>query len=126
MEIPEGNHTVFALEDIIFPDNTPVQVFAEIDDYLVAVAHFFAINNPLAGAVVRHPQTVINKCLQELCPEDFCQGLVAEEIPLLFHPPQTCFQIDAGARHEHMNVRVKVKAPRMSMEDGGKPLLLIL
>lgn len=55
MEIPEGNHAVFALEDIIFPDNTPVQVFAEIDDYLVAVAHFFAINNALAGVVVRGP-----------------------------------------------------------------------
>lgn len=87
MEIPEGDYAVFALQDILFPDDAPVQISAKINDCLVAVADVFAVNNPLFRAIFGHAQTVVNNELQDLCPEDSCQGLVAEEIPGRFDPP---------------------------------------
>jgi len=87
MEIPEGDHAVFALQDILFPDDAPVQISAKINDCLVAVADLFAVNNPLFRAIFGYAQTVVNNELQDLCPEDLRQGLVAEEIPGRFDPP---------------------------------------
>ena len=87
MEIPEGDHAVFALQDILFPDDTPVQISAKINDCLVAIANVFAVNNPLFWAIFGHAQIVVNNRLKELCLEDLCQGLVAEEIPGGFNPP---------------------------------------
>jgi hypothetical protein len=81
MKIPEGNHIVFALKNIFFPDNTPVQVAAQIDDGLVAVADAFAVDNPLFRTTPGHVQGLINHGFQHLCPKDLCQGFVAEEIP---------------------------------------------
>ncbi len=80
MEIPEGAPAVFAVQDILFPDDAPVQISAKINDSLVAVADIFAVNNPLFRTIFRHPQIIVNNGLHELCPEDLCQGLVAEEI----------------------------------------------
>ena len=59
MEISEGDHAVFALEDILFPDGAPVQVSAKINDCLVAVAGVFAVNNPLFRTIFGHAQTVV-------------------------------------------------------------------
>ena len=87
MEIPEGDHAVFALQDILFPDNAPVQISAKINDCLIAVADVFAVNNPLFRTIFGHPQVIVNNGLQDLCPEDLCQGLVAEEIPARFRAP---------------------------------------
>jgi hypothetical protein len=39
MEIPEGDPSVFAFEDIQFPDDAPVEISAKINDCLVAVTH---------------------------------------------------------------------------------------
>ena len=41
VKIPEGNHAVFALQDILFLDYAPVEILAEIDDRLVAVTNAF-------------------------------------------------------------------------------------
>jgi hypothetical protein len=70
MEIPEGDHAVFALEDILFPDDAPVQVSAKINDCLVAVAGVFAVNNPLFRTIFGYSQAIVNNGLQELCPEE--------------------------------------------------------
>jgi len=87
MEIPEGDIAVLAFKNILFPDDTPVQISAKINDCLVAVADVFAVNNPLFRAIFRYPQVIVNNGLEDLCPEDLCQGLVAEEIPGRFDPP---------------------------------------
>ncbi len=85
MEIPEGDHAVFALEDILFPDDAPVQISAKINDCLIAVADVFAVNNPLFRAIFGHAQIVVNNGLQDLCPEDLCQGFVVEKLLRRFH-----------------------------------------
>jgi len=87
VKIPEGDMAVFALQDILFPDNAPVQISAKIYDCLIAVADVFAVNNPLFRAIFGHAQTVVNNGLQDLCPEDYRQGLMAEEIPGRLNPP---------------------------------------
>jgi hypothetical protein len=87
MEIPEGDRAIFTLEDILFPDDAPVQVSAKINDCLVAVADVFAVNNPLFRTIFWYFQAIINNGLQELCPEDLCQGFVVEKVPGRFHPP---------------------------------------
>ena len=74
MEIPEGDHAVFALQDILFPDDAPVEISAKINECLIAVADVFAINDPLFRAISGHAQTVVNNGLQDFCPEDLCQG----------------------------------------------------
>lgn len=87
MKIPVGDTAILASEDILFPDYTPVQIPAEIDQGLVTGAHVLAVNNPLPGTVFGHAQAVVNHGLKHLCPEDLCQGLVAEEVPGMFDPP---------------------------------------
>ena len=52
MEIPEGDHAVLALQDILFPDDAPVEIPAEINDCLIAVADVFAVNNPLFRTII--------------------------------------------------------------------------
>lgn len=101
--------TVFALEDILFPDGAPAQISAKIDDGLVAVADAFAVNNPLFWTIPGHRQAFVHDGLQELCSEDFRQGFVTEEIVGRFHPPQSCFHVDACPGHDDMNVRVIVE-----------------
>ena len=87
MEIPEGDHAVFALQNILFPDDAPVEISTKINDCLVAVADVFAVNDPLFRAILGHAQTVVNNGLEDFCPEDLCQSLVAEEIPGRFDLP---------------------------------------
>lgn len=87
MEIPEGDHAVCALQDILFPDDAPVEISAKINDCLVAVADVFAVNDPLFRAISGHAQTVLNNGLEDFCSEDLRQSLVAEEIPGRFDPP---------------------------------------
>jgi hypothetical protein len=87
MEIPERDHTVFTLENIFFPDHSPVKISAKINNCFVAFADIFAVHNPLLWAVFGHLQVKINNCLQKLCPEDLCQGFMTEEIPGGFNLP---------------------------------------
>lgn len=87
MEIPEGDHAIFALQDILFPNDALVEISTKINDCLIAVADVFAVNNPLFRTIFGHPQVIINNGLEDLCPEDLCQSLVAEEIPGRFDPP---------------------------------------
>ena len=66
MEIPEGDHAVFAVKDVLFPNDAPVEVSAKISDCLVAVSDVFAVNNPLFRTIFGHAQTVVNKGLHEV------------------------------------------------------------
>jgi hypothetical protein len=109
MEIPEGDHAVFALQDILFPDNAPVQISAKINDCLVAVTDVFGVNDPLFRAISGHAQIMVNNGLQDFCPEDLCESLMAEKIPGRFHPPKSCFRVDACSRQNDMNVRMILK-----------------
>ncbi|MFO7761875.1 MAG: hypothetical protein R6V20_09730 [Desulfobia sp.] len=81
MEIPEGDHTVFTAEDVLL--------------------------RTVSGDL----QALVGDGLQELCPEDFCQGLMAEEKAWRFRTPPSCFHVDARPRHDDMDVRVIVKCP---------------
>ena len=86
MEIPEGNHAVFAGEDVFFLDDTPIEVFAQVDDGLTAIADAFAIDHPLLRAILGYHQAFIDDGLKEFCPKNRCQCFMAEEVfgPLLF------------------------------------------
>ncbi len=80
MKISEGDHPVFTLQDILFPNDAPVQISTKINDCLIAVADVFAVNNPLFRIIFGHSQVIVNNGLQDFCPEDLCQGLVAEDL----------------------------------------------
>ena len=123
VKVPEGNPAVFAAQDILFPDDTAVEVSAKIDDCLVAVTDTLAVNNPFPGAIFGYPQPLVNQSLQHLGSEDFGQGLVIEEIFRGLFPPQPGVLIDARPRHEVMNVGMVVLASRVGMEYGGKSRL---
>ena len=78
VKVSEGDPAVLAAQDILFPDDTPVEVSAKIDDGLVAVTDTLAVDNPFPGVVFWHPQPLVNQILQHLGSEDFGQGLVVE------------------------------------------------
>ena len=80
VEVAEGNHAVFTAQDILFPENTPVQVFAEVDNGFVPSADVLAVYHPLRRAVFGYAQALVNKGLQKFCPENLCHGSLAEEI----------------------------------------------
>jgi len=109
MKVPEGDHAVFTAEDVLFPDDASVEISAKVNDGLVAVADVFTVNDPLLRAIPGYLQAVVDKSLEELCPEDFCQGLMTEEITGRFSSPQSCFHVDACPRHDDMDVWMIVK-----------------
>ncbi len=55
VKVPEGDHAVIAVQDILFPDDTPVEVSAKIDNSLVAVTDSLAVDHPFPGAIFWHP-----------------------------------------------------------------------
>jgi len=120
VKVPEGDPSVLAAQDILFPDNTPVEVSAKIDDGLMAVTDTLAINNPFPGAFFGHLQPLVNRSFQHLGPEDFSQGFVIEKVFGGLFPPQPYLLIDAGPRHEDMNVGVIIQCSGVGMEYGGK------
>lgn len=87
MKIPERDHTVFAVQDILFADDAAIEISAKINECVIAVADVFAVNDPLFRAIIGHAQAVINNGLQNFCPEDSCQCLLAEEKPGRFGSP---------------------------------------
>lgn len=111
MKIPEGDHTVLAAENVLFLDNASVEVSAQVNEGFVAFADVFTVNDPLLRTISGYLQAVVDKGLQELCPEYFCQGLMIEEITGRFRTPQSCFHVDARPRHDDMDVRMIVKRP---------------
>jgi len=120
VEVSECYHPVFAAEDIFLLDNAPIQVPSEIDKGLVAVADVFTVDHPLLGAVSGDLQAMVDQRLQELCPEDLSQGLLAEEIAPWFGSPESCLQVDACRRHDDMDVGMVLQGPCMSVENGGE------
>ena len=69
MKVLEGDHAIFALDDIFFLDDAFVEVLAEIDQGFVAVANVFAVHHPLFRTVFWHLQIVVDDFFQELGPE---------------------------------------------------------
>ena len=120
MAIPEGDHAVPALQDVLLPDDSPVQISSEVDQGLFAIAGFLAVDHPLFGAITGNRQVVVDHGLEEPCPEDLGQSLVTEEISRRFYLPETLFQIDARPGHDHMDVGMIVKGSGMGMENGGE------
>ena len=109
VKVPEGDPVVLAGQDILFPDNTPVEVSAKIDDGLIAVTDTLTINNPFKGGFFGHSQPLVNQSLQHLGPEDFSQGFVIEKVFGGLFPPQPYLLIDARSRYEDMNVGVIIQ-----------------
>lgn len=74
MDIAEGDHAVLAAEDVLFLNDTFIQIFAKVNDRFVAAAYFLAVDHPVFRGVGWYPEIVVNDCLQELCPENLCQS----------------------------------------------------
>jgi hypothetical protein len=64
--VTKGHPTVFTSQDVLFLDDSPVEIPPEIDDGLVAVADVFAMNDPLFGAIPGNFQAVIDQSFQHL------------------------------------------------------------
>jgi hypothetical protein len=86
MLVAEGDHTVLASQDVLFPDNTPVEIPPKINDGLVSVTDFLAISDPFFGAILGQFQALIDQGFQHLCPENLCQCLFIEKVSGLFLP----------------------------------------
>lgn len=119
VEVSKRYPALFAAENILFLDDAPVEVTPEIDKDLVAVADVFTVYHPLLGAVPWDLQAMVDQGLQELCPEDLCQCLLAEEIAPWFGPPESGLQVDGCRRHDDMDVGMVLQGPGMGVENGG-------
>jgi len=86
VDITERDAAVLTAYDVLFLDDTFVQILAEVDDRFVAVADFFAVDNPLFWCFGRYSQIPVNNCFQEFCPENFCQGFFSKEVFGRFYP----------------------------------------
>ena len=106
MDIAESDHTVLAVEDVLFLDDAFIQVLTKVDESLVAAADFLAVNNPLLRSVGRYSQVPVNDRFHELCPEDLCQCLVTEEVLGRFYPPESGLGVDTRPRHDDYKKKV--------------------
>ena len=120
MTIPESDHAVPALQNVFFPDDAAVEIAAQVDQGLIAVAGVLAVNHPLFWAIMGDGQVVLHQKLKELCSENLGQCLVAEEIFSGFYLPQAGFQVDTRSRHDHMDVGMIVQCSGLGVEDGGE------
>jgi len=120
MAIAESDHAVPALDNVLFPDDAPVQVAAKIYKGLFAVACILAVNHPLGGAIMGNRQVFFDQGLEQFRPEHLGEGFVAEEIFTGFFLPQPGFQVDTCSGHNHMDVGMVIQGSGMGVEDGGK------
>lgn len=120
VDIAKGYHAVLTADDVLFLNDTFIQVLAEVNDCLVASADILAVDNPLFWGIAWYSQILVNNCLQEFRPEDLCQGFMAEEISGRLHSPKSGLDIDACPRHDNMDMGVIVKISRMGVENGYK------
>ena len=120
VDIAKGDHAVLTADDVLFLDDTFIQVFAEVNNRLVAAADLLAVDNPLFWGSGWYSQIMVNDCLQEFRPEDFCQGFMAEEISGRLHSPKPGLGIDACPGHDNMDMWVIVKISGMRVENGYK------
>lgn len=86
MLVAEGHPAVFASQDVLLLNDTPVEILPKIDDGLVTVANVFAMSDPLFGAIFGQFQALVNQGLRNFCAEDLCQGLFVEKVSGLFPP----------------------------------------
>jgi len=70
MTIPESDHAVPALQNVFFPDDAAVEIAAQVDKGLIAVAGVLAVNHPLFWAIMGDGQVVLHQKLKELCSEN--------------------------------------------------------
>jgi hypothetical protein len=87
VDISKGDFSVFAAKDVFFLDDAFIQIFAEVDDRFVSVAHMLTVDNPLFWGIGRYSQILINDCFQQLCPEYFSRVFLNKEIFGRFCPP---------------------------------------
>ena len=120
MAITISDHADPAVQDVFFADDAPVQIAAEIDKGLIAIARILAVDHPLFGTIMGDEQFVFHQSLEDHGPEDRGQCLVTEEKARRFHFPQSRLQVDARPRHDHMNMGMVVEASGLGMEDSGE------
>lgn len=102
-------------EDVGFPEHPTIEVTAEIDQRLVAVADAFPIDHPLLRQRVGQAQPGGLQGGKQLAAKRLGQRPVDEEIAGLC-PPASGFGIQAGAGHDEMHMRVQVEPARVRMQ----------
>ena len=114
--IAKRDLTIRAAQDVTLLNHAPIQVAAQIDQCLVAIAHALAIDHPTLGQADRRRQALGVQGRQQLAAKHRCQGLVVEQVVTTFAglaqaAPQAVFGIKGGARHGQMNMGMKLQAP---------------
>ena len=84
--VAKGHLAVFTSQDVLFPNNSPIEIIPKIYDGLVAVANVFTMSYPFFGAISGYFQALINQGFQHLCPKNPGQSLFIEKVSGLFLP----------------------------------------
>ncbi len=128
--IAKADLACLAGEDVLLLDDAPIQVAAQIDQGLAAIANAFAIHHPVCRHTGRQLQALAGERGQHLGAKHLGQGTVVEQVSAALATaasPQTLLRVQGGAWHGQVNMRVVIKATRMGMQHGhrtGLPLQL--
>lgn len=110
--IPKGHLTILAAQDILLRQYATVEVTPQVKQRLLAVAHLFAIDDPLLRDLRLHlPATLLHR-LKPLPPKHLGQCLLTEQILAFLDPPAIEQGIDGpGGDHDvHMGMEVQCSA----------------
>ena len=72
-----GDVAILAADDVLFLNDTAVQVSAQVDQGFAAIAHALEIDDPFVGHACGQTQTQLAQGIEHLGPKHLGQGLVA-------------------------------------------------
>ncbi len=120
--IAETHLAVLAGEDVLFLNHAPIQIAAQIDQGLLAVAHALAVDHPLRRHAGRRFQAGLFERGQHLGAKHLGQGTVVEQVAVAalaaasLGPPAPSLGIQRRRRHGQMDMGVVVESPGVGVQ----------
>jgi len=114
--IAERDIAVAIGDDIALGNHTPVEVARQVFQRRLAAPDPAAVDDPLAGGVVRDCQPGPVQAIEHARPEDFCQSELIEQIAPIDLLPASSQPVDAAAGDDDVDVRMKSLVARVGVQ----------
>lgn len=117
--IPEDDVSMLVGDDIIFTDDASVQIAGQVLQGGQAFSDMGAMDNPFSRHGLRDAESFFAQSLDESCTKHLSQGEFVEQVLGFFLFPLFSGHIHPAPWHDHMDMRVIIQAPGMSVEVRG-------
>lgn len=117
--IAEGHLTVRVAQDVLLRQHPAIEIAAKVDQRLVPVADWLAVDHPLGRQVGPDGPAEFLHRGEPLGPEDLSQGLVGEEELARLAIPVAGGGVDGPSGQHHMHMGMEVEGAVVGVQHHG-------